>query len=348
MTIDRPVDRGPVRPGVGAATSAYASWLAGIVPLKVNKGAPLLVIANEEAGSAERGAVAAAAAVLGDTGPVEVAYMRDRADLEAVLDRRGDRTVVVAGGDGSVHAVVSALHRRGELARCRLGLVPLGTGNDLARGLGVPLDPQEAARVVLAGPLRRLDLLVGDDGGVVLNAVHAGVGAEAARAAATWKSRLGRFAYPVGALSAGLRSGGWRLEVDVDGGLVADERTRVLMVALANGPSIAGGTAHPHPDAVPDDGLADVVVAHAVGRPARLGYALDLVRGTHLRRDDVVTARGRRVSVRGEPFRTVADGEVSAPATGRTWTVVPSAWQVAAPAHADRATSRDTSETAEA
>jgi diacylglycerol kinase (ATP) len=239
--------------------------------------------------------------------------------------------MVIAGGDGSLHTVVAALHSRGELQDCRLGLLPFGTGNDLARGLGIPLDPESAARVVISGRPRRLDLLVDDTGGVVLNAVHLGIGARAAQAAGALKSWLGRFAFPLGAFSVGLRTRGWRLEVRVDGNPVGDSRSRVLMVAVSNGPSIAGGIAHVHPEAVPHDGLAEVVISRAVGPVARIGYAVDLSRGKHLARRDVQVVRGRHVTVTGDPFFTVADGEIAGPTTHRSWMLKPAEWQLSVP-----------------
>ena len=90
----------------------------------------------------------------------------------------------MAGGDGSLHAVIAALHRRNELADAVVGLVPLGTGNDFARGVGIPLDPEEAARVVVAGNVRPVDLIVDCLGEVVVNNVHIGVGAPASHNAA--------------------------------------------------------------------------------------------------------------------------------------------------------------------
>lgn len=291
----------------------------------------MLIIANEAAGSAEREAVAAAVGVLGEGGPTELARSGDAADLNRILDQRAGRNVIVAGGDGSLHAVVAVLRERGELAACTLGLLPLGTGNDFARSLAIPLDPEDAARVVLAGHPRRLDLLVDDAGGVVVNSVHLGVGALAARDATAVKAQLGRFAYPVGSLAAGLRSGGWHLDVDVDGRMIADRDSRVLMVALANGSSIGGGTADLHPNAVPDDGAVDVVVSHAVGPLARVGYAIDLTRGKHIGRDDISATSGRRVSVSGDPFLTVADGEIDGPMRARTWSVEPAAWRLITP-----------------
>lgn len=291
----------------------------------------MLIVANEAAGSAEREAVTAAVAVLGEAEPVDLTYSRDRAHLDEILDRRGGQRLIVAGGDGSLHTVVTELHSRGELRDCLLGLIPLGTGNDLARGLGIPLEPEAAARAVISGRPRRLDLIVDDSGGVVVNSVHLGIGARAAEAASSLKPRLGRFAYPIGAFSAGVRTRGWRLEVRVDGNLVGDTRGRVLMVAVSNGPSIGGGMAHMHPGAVPHDGKAEVVISYAVGPLARIGYAADLSRGQHVERGDVEVVRGRHVTVSGDPFLTVSDGEIHGPMTRRSWTLEPAAWQLYIP-----------------
>jgi diacylglycerol kinase (ATP) len=86
------------------------------------------------------------------------------------------------------------LWRRGEAATTPVGLVPLGTGNDFARGVGIPLDHIEAARLVRTGRPRPVDLIVDDSGGVVVNAVHVGAGAGAAVKARPLerRSRAGR------------------------------------------------------------------------------------------------------------------------------------------------------------
>ena len=84
--------------------------------------------------------------MLREHGDVEVAATADQGELDGVLHRRGGRRVVVAGGDGSLHAVVAALHRRNELADAVLGLLPLGTGNDFARGVGDPARPRGGGR----------------------------------------------------------------------------------------------------------------------------------------------------------------------------------------------------------
>lgn len=148
----------------------------------------MLIVANDQAGSAEADAIDAAVRVLAAAGTVALAHGGPPDELDRLLDRRDSPTVVVVGGDGSLHAMVAALHRRGELRQSPVGLIPLGTGNDFARGTGVPLDPVAAARLVLEWEPRALDLLIDDMGGVVVNAVHVGTGAEAAEAARPWKA----------------------------------------------------------------------------------------------------------------------------------------------------------------
>ena len=74
-------------------------------------------------------------------------------------------------------AVIAAPHRRQELTTAVLGLLPLGTGNDFARGTDLPLDPVAAAEVVLRDNPRPMDLVVDEVGEVVVNGVHVGVGA---------------------------------------------------------------------------------------------------------------------------------------------------------------------------
>ena len=112
---------------------------------------PLLVIKNSDAGTADEQTLERGLAVLRARTSVEVAGTSDPGELNGVLHRAGSRRIVVAGGDGSLHAVVSALHRRNELSERTLALLPLGTGNDFARGNDIPLDIEEAARVVLSG-----------------------------------------------------------------------------------------------------------------------------------------------------------------------------------------------------
>ena len=291
----------------------------------------LLVVTNAAAGTTSDEAVRAARAVWDEAHrPYDVVETSGRQELDEILARRGDRMVVVVGGDGSLHAVAGALERRGELGSAVVGLVPLGTGNDLARGAGIPLDPREAARVVLTGTPCLLDVLEDSAGGIVVNAVNAGIGASASERAAPWKARLGPLGYVVGAVAAGIREGGWYLRVEVDGEVLVDGSRRALHLVIGNGPTVGGG-AEAAPGARLSDGAADVVVSLATGPLARLGYATRLRRGEHTARRDVVTARGRRFVVSGEPFPWNVDGEIGRPRRDATWTVRPAAWRLLLP-----------------
>jgi diacylglycerol kinase family enzyme len=290
----------------------------------------LLLLVSSKAGSTESEALEAVRAVLAATFDVEVAPTGDPEALDAALDSCEGRQLVVAGGDGSLHLVIRRLHARGELDRGPLGLVPLGTGNDLARTLGIPLQPDEAARVICSGRPLALDLLVDDAGGVVVNAVHLGLGALAAEAAGRWKRWLGPLAYPIGALRTGLRRRAWRLRVTVDGAVLADGRTGLLMVGIGNGPGIGGGTPLV-PAARPDDGELDVVAVRARGLRERFAYGVALRRGRHVERDDVRTARGRSVTIDGPPAEVNTDGELGETVTRRTWTIAEGAWSLLVP-----------------
>jgi diacylglycerol kinase (ATP) len=301
----------------------------------------MLVITNSDAGTSDQKTLDRALKIIRESASVEVASTRNPGELDGVLHRAGSRRIVVAGGDGSLHAVVAALHKRHELAGKTVALLPLGTGNDFARGTGIPLDIEHAARLVLDGVPRPVDLIVDETGEVVVNNVHVGVGAQASRKGATWKSRLGsigvgdlnlgKLGYPIGALLSAVNPPSHRLRVEVDGKVVVDVDQPVLMVAVGNGASVGGGT-EITPEADPESGMLDVMIALAVSPAARLGYVAHLRKGEHHEREDVIYVRGREVSVRGEEFWVSADGEVYGPERSRTWRIEPAAYDMVLPA----------------
>lgn len=299
-----------------------------------------LVLVNGAAGTTDDDTVAEAVAVLRRGAEVTVVATADEAELRTAVSDLGDRLPVVMGGDGSLHAAVRALDLAGVLDHgTPVGLIPRGTGNDLARTLGLPLDAAEAAAVVLDGAPRPLDLIRDDAGGLAVNVVHVGVGARAAAEALRFKERLGTVAFPLGAAIAGMTSSGWPLRVEVDGRLAvhgtedwaADGSTDVLMLAVCNGATIGGGTPLA-PDALVDDGLAEVVVCTATSPAARAAFAAALLTGRHVDRPDVLVTRGREVTFSGPPVDLNADGEVAEDIASRTWRVERHAWSVLVPA----------------
>jgi len=291
---------------------------------------PLLLITNADAGTSDDESVKKALDVLRAATDVEVAATSNPGELDGVLHRRGGRRVVVVGGDGSLHAVVAALHRRQELADPVLGLIPLGTGNDFARGSDIPLDPEEAAHVVIDGEVRPVDIIVDCVGNVVVNNVHIGVGAQASRKASKWKKRLGKIGYPIGALLAAVKPPFVRVRIEVDGEEVADFAHPILLAAVGNGPNVGGG-AEITPEADPEDGKMDVMISFAIGPLARFGYAFGFRKGEHHERDDVLYLRGSTVTVTGQNFYCSADGEIYGPERHRTWHVEKGAMRMSLP-----------------
>ena len=300
----------------------------------------LLVITNADAGTADEERLDAALVILREDASVEVAKTSNPGELDGVLHRAGGRTVIVSGGDGSMHAVVTALYKRNELADATLGLLPMGTGNDFARGNGIPLEIEDAARLILTGDARKVDLLVDETGNIVVNNVHVGVGAQASRKAARWKGRLGaigvgkvnlgKLGYPIGAALSAFHPPSWRLRVEIDGTVVNDVNRPVLMVAVGNGSNVGGGT-ELNPDADTEDGMLDVMISRAISPRAKLGYVARLRKGEHGERDDVAELKGRSVKVSGDEFWLSADGEISGPERSRSWRLEPAAYSMILP-----------------
>jgi diacylglycerol kinase (ATP) len=291
-----------------------------------------LVVTNRAAGNTDEAMVDRVVELLA---PADVTVRRPATpdDLDEILDERGDRAVVIVGGDGSLHTVVAALWRRAELGSTVVGLVPLGTGNDFARGNGLPLDVDDAVRVLRDADPLDVDLLVDGRDRVVVNAVHLGVGVEAAMKATPWKSRLGTAAFALGAILAGLRTSGVQMEVRVDGETVVNRSRRVLQAAVGNARTVGGGTPL-FPDAAVDDGKLDVVISTATGRLARIGYAVLLKLGRHRDRGDVSHVRGHTATVRGDDLWYNADGELYGPVPEMSWRIEPGALRLLLPARA--------------
>lgn len=295
----------------------------------------VLAIANAQAGTATQDAQDAALDVLREHLDVTLATTSSPDDVEDALASHPEAgTVVVLGGDGSLHTVVAALHSAGRLADVTVGLVALGTGNDFARTLELPTDPADAAAVVTGGVEKTLDLIVDTDGVVTVNAVHLGAGTDAAIAAQPHKRRFGPIGYTIGALVSGFRTKGKHLSIDVDGERVPD-RGRVLMVAVGNGRFVGGGTAL-LPEADPADGLLDVAVVFSHTRRERLMYALSLGLRRHHHREDVDYRRGTEISVEGPDLRCTNDGEITDPRNAYAWHVEPGALRMLVPAATSR------------
>lgn len=287
----------------------------------------ILAIVNANAGTAQQQRIDAALTALKQGATVHVEATASPEDLKQALEDHDDvDTVAAVGGDGSLHAVVQALYDADLLDHRNVGLIPLGTGNDFARSVNIPIDPAQAAQVVLDGSAQHLELGTTADGHVIVNAVHAGVGADAAAAGAPLKKILGKLGYAVGSAVAGFTRPGVVVTITVDGEKLVDNE-RILQVAAGVGRFVGRG-AELLPDADPTDGQFDIAISTAWPPLRRLGYTIRLSRGEHQHSADVHYVQGRSITIEGEPTRATNDGELTDPMTRHEWTLTPTGWRL--------------------
>ena len=208
---------------------------------------------------------------------------------------------VVMSGDGLIGAVGGAMAG----SETPLGIVPGGRGNDLARVLGIPDDPEGAVEVLAAGHTRRID--VGEANGKrFLGIASAGFESEANRIANETKFLRGNLVYAYAALRTLLRWKPARFTVRVD-----DERIRFTgySVSAANSQAYGGGM-FIAPDAELDDGELDIVVVGEVGKLRFLGNLPKVFKGTHVEEDEVRVFRAPHLELSASrPLAVYADGE---------------------------------------
>lgn len=207
---------------------------------------------------------------------------------------------VVVSGDGMIGAVGGAMVG-GETP---LGIVPVGRGNDLARVLGIPTEPEEAIEIVLGGHVRTID--VGEaNGHRFLGIASLGFDSDANRIAN--ESRLGgNLVYAYAALRALVAWKPARFTI-----AIGEQRTRIegYSVVVANNSAYGGGM-FVAPDADLEDGEFDVVTIGKVGKLRFLGNLPKVFKGTHVRNDEVQVVRASRLSLSASrPFAVYADGE---------------------------------------
>ena len=241
-----------------------------------------------------------------------------------------EATAVAVGGDGTVHAVMRACleHDR------RLAVLPFGSGDDFAHALGLARTrPDDAVRVLLEGRERRVD--VGTvNGEPFVNAFGTGFDADVARrilAAPPSFRGLGRYLYGVAGALREFRLADVTVEMTTLDGALERFAGPALLVAVQNGPR-TGGSFRFAPDARPDDGVLDVVVAGAFGRAGTLAILPRVMRGRHLGHPKVHRFAATAIEVRwSAPVAGHAEGEPVALADAYSVRLKPGALRVIAP-----------------
>jgi diacylglycerol kinase (ATP) len=220
--------------------------------------------------------------------------------------------VVAVGGDGLVGTLAAALAGSGGT----LGIIPAGRGNDFARMLGIPFRPAEAAKALLAGRPRAVDLIGvrAADGPeqIVAGSVYLGIPSEGGLLANRSRRLGGATRYRLAGLRALL---GWQpatFAVDTGAGPGCAPGFPAFAVVVANSAYFAAGTmAAPAADV--SDGLLDVVTVRHGRKLSFVRVMLAAGRGTHVRLDQVHTERATSVTVTADRAMPAgADGETLA------------------------------------
>jgi YegS/Rv2252/BmrU family lipid kinase len=221
-----------------------------------------------------------------------------------ILRRAGEvDCAIVCGGDGTLCLAAPGLVSTG----LPLGIMPMGTANDLARTLGVPESLDAAADVILAGWRRRIDLGT-VNGRPFFNVASIGLSADlAATLSADLKRRWGRAGYAFAAIRVLARARRFSAWISENG---ATTRTRTMQIAVGNGRFYGGGTVVEETATI-DDGHLDLYSLE-MRNVWKLALMLRTFRaGMHGAWTDVRTARGTEFEIRTRESRRVnADGEL--------------------------------------
>lgn len=276
-----------------------------------------LVLLNPTAGNGRAGRLAERlAALVSSDVEVVVPHSADHGSELAREAARSGLRVVAAGGDGTVQAVLNGMMAAGTPGE--MGIVPIGSGNDLARSLSLPRGLRRAIDVALRAPAHPIDAGLARAGGVSRwfgSAAGVGFDAQVATAMAGRRGQLqrGRIGYLATTLAELRRSRNHRvrLRTERDDGISTEEELTILLAAVANGAYYGGGM-RIAPEASVTDGWLDLITVADVSRLTALRQLPNIYRGTHLRHPAVSAVRVRAVEIEaldGQPLALHLDGE---------------------------------------
>ncbi|MFP7255023.1 diacylglycerol kinase [Virgibacillus sp. 7505] len=217
---------------------------------------------------------------------------------------RGYDLVVACGGDGTVNEVVSGLAEQPN--RPKLGIIPVGTTNDLARALYIPRNIKRAAEIIVEGKTRKLDIGKVNDhyfmniaGGGKLTELTYDVPSKT-------KTMLGQMAYYLKGIEMLPSLRPIKVEIEYDGKWFEDE----IMLFLVSNTNSVGGFEKLAPDALLDDGLFDLVILRKTNIAEFIRIASLAIRGAHLDHDLIFYTRANRIKVKpADKMQLNIDGE---------------------------------------
>ncbi len=186
------------------------------------------------------------------------------------LCESGDRTIVVIGGDGMMNDVLSGI----DPERCKLGLIPAGTGNDFAATANIP-HGEAALDIILKGEAKDTDYLQFDDGRRSLNISGYGIDVDILIRCQKMKLFRGKCKYFMGLLATLFKYRGSQVKIEIDG---KEWEQKAMIAAICNGKCFGGGIPLCPPAEI-DDGKLELVVVDYPKRSKILGALIKLMKG---------------------------------------------------------------------
>lgn len=242
----------------------------------------------------------------------------------------GIRRIVSVGGDGTNHAIINEIVRH-NLAHpdeaITFGMIPAGTGQDWARGAGIPLDSIQAAETVLNANPRPVDVgqvQFGDTRRYFLNISSAGISNDVVNRVNRVPRRY-PWTFTRAIVTSLLRYRPEAMRLVVDGTVWFEGNAYIA--AVCNGTTFGQGLMIA-PDAAIEDGLLDVVVVEELALPKLLWAFPSIYAGKHITHPRVHSTRGEQVAILSpsqRPIRMDLDGEPAAGDSDIRYTVVPHA-----------------------
>jgi diacylglycerol kinase (ATP) len=247
---------------------------------------------------------------------LEVEWVQTEGPEDAIgaAEEWSEGLLVVAGGDGTINDVVNGLGRAGFPEGVTLGILPAGTGNDLAATLCIPEDPDLAKDVILQNRGRWLDVARVRSDGIgerfFINVATGGLGAEISDANdEELKRRWGKLSYLRASLEVARNFDVRELMLYIDG---EERQVEAVNIAVGNCRYTGGGWPAT-PKANPEDGLLDVVIIENLGVTDLLDLTpAVLAESDYLDSDGVLFVRAKEIRVDTQPpgLEFTVDGEV--------------------------------------
>jgi diacylglycerol kinase (ATP) len=263
----------------------------------------MLVNPNARRGTAVLDPVVARLAAGGVDAAIERFNSPEEVSADIARRRHEADLVIVCGGDGTINSAARGVLETG----LPMGIMPMGTANDLARTLGIPDDLNRAADIILAGHTSRIDL--GEvNGHPFFNVASLGLSVDLAKGLTPEaKRRWGKLGYALAALKVLLKADRFRAEIISDSGSVS---VKTLQIAVGNGVHYGGGTVI-HADATIEDGHLDLYSLE-LKNVWKFGLMLGAFRrGEHGAWDEVRTAKSTEFDIRTKhPMPINTDGDL--------------------------------------